>query len=106
MKMSSGKWLRKPLENTKSKYYLRFASPSGHWCVFLDQQRGQDGSRIYRTGNFDYPLQRNASGSYRIKPGELIRVCMTADFFLEEADPWSSFHDSRNNRLCDLSRSP
>lgn len=29
------------------------------YMYFLDRQRGQDGSRIYRTGTFDYPLQRD-----------------------------------------------
>jgi protein gp37 len=56
---------------------------------FLDAQRGQDGSAIYRTkAGFRYPLQKDRQGQYKIKSGELIRVCMTSDFFLEEADPW------------------
>ena len=59
------------------------------YMYFLDQLRDQDGARIYRTqAGFDYPLQRDRKGSYKIQSGELIRVCMTSDFFLEEADPW------------------
>ena len=58
------------------------------YMYFLDAQRDQDGSRIYRTRNFDYPLQRNRNGAYKIKSGEHLRVCLTSDFFLEEADPW------------------
>lgn len=55
----------------------------------LDQRNGRDGSTIYKTkGNFNYPLQKDRSGQYKIKSGELIRVCMTSDFFLEEADAW------------------
>ena len=54
----------------------------------LDRWRGADGAKVYRTGNFDYPLQRAKSGEYRVKSGELIRVCMTSDFFLPEADAW------------------
>ena len=54
----------------------------------LDRWRGADGAKIYRTNNFDYPLQRTKSGEYRVKSGELIRVCMTSDFFLPEADAW------------------
>ena len=54
----------------------------------LDKQRGKDGSVIYRTDNFAYPLQKDRYGGYKIKSGELIRVCMTSDFFLEEADKW------------------
>jgi protein gp37 len=55
---------------------------------FLDRQRGNQGGDIYRTGSFRYPLQKDRQGNYKIKSGELIRVCMTSDFFLEEADPW------------------
>lgn len=58
------------------------------YMYFLDRRRGADGGRIYRTGNFDYPLQRTRSGSYRVRSGEQIRVCMTSDFFLPEADKW------------------
>ncbi len=47
----------------------------------LDKQRGKDGAVIYRTENFDYPLQKDRYGSYKVKSGELIRVCMTSDFF-------------------------
>ena len=54
----------------------------------LDKQRGKDGAAIYRTANFAYPLQKDRYGSYKVKSGEFIRVCMTSDFFLEEADKW------------------
>lgn len=59
------------------------------YMYFLDRMRGQDGSRIYKTKNgFRYPLSKDRQGQYKIKSGEMIRVCMTSDFFLEEADPW------------------
>lgn len=59
------------------------------YMYFLDRQRGADGSRIYKVKqNFDYPLQRTKDGSYKVKSGEQIRVCMTSDFFLPEADAW------------------
>ncbi|NLC48093.1 MAG: hypothetical protein GX758_01860 [Tenericutes bacterium] len=31
---------------------------------------------------------KDKKGKYKIKSGEQIRVCMTSDFFLEEADSW------------------
>ena len=37
---------------------------------------------------FTYPLQKDRKGQYKIQSGELIRVCMSSDFFLEEADEW------------------
>lgn len=59
------------------------------YMYFLDKVRNQNGANIYQTKNsFNYPLQQNRDGSYKIKSGELIRVCMTSDFFLEEADAW------------------
>lgn len=59
------------------------------YMYYLDALRGQDGSHIYRTQNgFDYPLQRDRQGRYKVKSGETLRVCMTSDFFLAQADPW------------------
>lgn len=59
------------------------------YMYFLDSKREKCGSEIYRVkNNFDYPLHKNRNGSYKIKSGEYIRVCMTSDFFLEDADEW------------------
>ncbi len=61
------------------------------YMYFLDKMREQDGSRIYRTkSGFNYPLQKDRQGNYKVKSGEMIRVCMTSDFFLAEADEWRS----------------
>ncbi len=60
-----------------------------HCYMFsLDRRRDADGSQVYRTQNFNYPLQRKRNGAYKIQSGELIRVCMTSDFFLDQADQW------------------
>lgn len=59
------------------------------YMYYLDEKRGQDGSLIFKVkNNFDYPIQRDKYGNFKIKSGEYIRVCMTSDFFLEEADEW------------------
>lgn len=59
------------------------------YMYYLDRQRGRNGAEIYRVKNsFYYPLQKNRDGGYKIKAGEQLRVCMTSDFFLEEADAW------------------
>lgn len=59
------------------------------YMFFLDAQRNQDGSDIYRVKNaFDYPIQKDKCGNYKIKSGKTLRVCLTSDFFLEEADEW------------------
>ena len=61
------------------------------YVYFLDQMRGKSGADIYRTKTgFRYPLSKDRAGKYKIQSGEMISVCMTSDFFLEEADPWRS----------------
>lgn len=61
------------------------------YMFFLDRQRSRDGSVIYKTkGGFDYPLQKDRYGQYKVKSGEQLRVCMNSDFFLPEADVWRS----------------
>ena len=58
------------------------------YMYFLDQMRDKDGAEIYLTNNARYPLSRDRKGWYKIQSGEMISVCMTSDFFLEEADQW------------------
>ena len=59
------------------------------YMYFLDRSRDKNGRDIYKVkANFDYPLQKDRQGRYKVKSGECIRVCMTSDFFLEEADQW------------------
>lgn len=59
------------------------------YMYFLDEQRGKSGADVYRTkAGFRYPLSKDRQGRYKIQSGEQIRVCMTSDFFLEEADAW------------------
>jgi len=56
---------------------------------YLDSLHDKKGSDIYRTkAGFKYPLSKFLDGTYKVKSGEMIRVCMTSDFFLEEADEW------------------
>lgn len=59
------------------------------YMYFLDKQRGQNGRDVYKVKNhFDYPLQKDKYGEYKVRSGLVLRVCMTSDFFLEEADVW------------------
>lgn len=59
------------------------------YMYFLDKMHQRDGAEIYKAkAGFRYPLQKDRVGNYKIKSGEMIRVCMTSDFFLEEADGW------------------
>ena len=59
------------------------------YMYYLDKLRDKNGADIYRTkAGFRYPLSKDRQGNFKVKSGEMIRVCMTSDFFLEEADPW------------------
>lgn len=59
------------------------------YMFYLDGQRDKKGSDIYKVKtNFNLPLKKDRSGNYKIQSGMTIRVCMTSDFFLEEADQW------------------
>ncbi len=59
------------------------------YMYYLDSIRDRDGSEIYRTRTgFSYPVSKDRNGQYKVKSGTMIYVCMTSDFFLEEADGW------------------
>ena len=59
------------------------------YMFYLDAKRDKNGADIYRTkSGFKYPLSKHRNGEYKVKSGEMLRVCMTSDFFLEEADLW------------------
>ena len=51
------------------------------YMFYMDKKYDKDGSNIYKTKNFYYPLSKNRKGEYKIKSGELIRICMASDFF-------------------------
>ena len=52
------------------------------YMYYLDKVRGRDGSDIYRTkSGFTYPISKDRYGNYKVKSGEMLRVCMTSDFF-------------------------
>lgn len=58
------------------------------YMYYLDSLRDRDGAQIGLTANLRYPLSRDRKGRWKIRSGETVSVCMTSDFFLEEADAW------------------
>ena len=59
------------------------------YMYYLDEVHNNgDSSEVKLTSALTYPLSRFRDGSYRIKSGEMLRVCLTSDFFIEEADLW------------------
>ncbi len=58
------------------------------YMYFLDKKRGVNTSHIFRTQQFDYPIQRTKNGNYKLPSGMSLYVGLSTDFFLEEADIW------------------
>ncbi len=59
------------------------------YMFYLDSTRDHDGSEIYKVKtNFNLPLKKSRNGEYKVPSGNTVYVCMTSDFFLEEADAW------------------
>lgn len=56
----------------------------------LDNRRGvkRPSDEIYVTKQLKYPVSKDRKGNYKIRAGERIRVNMTSDTFLEQADQW------------------
>ena len=56
----------------------------------LDEMRGVERSadEVRLTKAMNYPLSKTRSGVYKVRPGERLRVNMTSDTFVEEADEW------------------
>lgn len=60
-------------------------------CCYIhkgDAKRGVDTDRIVPAENFDAPVERKKNGEYRMKSGQLVYLCFSTDFLLEDADPW------------------
>ena len=53
-----------------------------------DARRGADTDDIIRLDGFSAPILRNAKGEYKMKPGQLVYLCFSTDFLLEDADEW------------------
>lgn len=59
------------------------------FMFYLDETRGLDGSHISKNKtDWNLPLKKDRYGNYKLKEGSFVRVCMSSDFFLKEADPW------------------
>lgn len=54
----------------------------------FDKERGVDSNLVQKTKTFSLPLSKNRQGKFKIQSGEHINVCLTSDFFIEEADFW------------------
>lgn len=59
------------------------------YAYFLDKRYGRDTNEVVKNkSNFNFPVKKDKGGHYKLESGSFVRVCMTSDFFLEEADEW------------------
>ena len=55
-----------------------------------DAKYGKDSTVVTKTANFRLPIMKKKDGSYKLQTTDYVYVCMTSDFFIEEADDWWS----------------
>lgn len=53
-----------------------------------DAKRGIETNQIVKTKGFDAPAQVKSDGTYRMKGRQIVYLCFSTDFLLEEADSW------------------
>lgn len=53
-----------------------------------DLKRGIDTNVIVKTEKFYAPIARKKNGEYRMKTGQLVYLCFSTDFLIEDADHW------------------
>lgn len=66
-------------------------SPGCNNCYVFrrDAEFGKNTTKIKKTARFDWPIQKNRKGEYKLAPEEEpVCVCMTSDFFIRDADEW------------------
>ncbi|MEE0682134.1 MAG: DUF5131 family protein [Christensenellales bacterium] len=51
-------------------------------------KRGVDTEQIVRTKGFDAPVRVKRDGTYKIKGGQTVYLCLSSDFLLEDAGLW------------------
>lgn len=53
-----------------------------------DSKRNVDTNEIVKTDKFYAPIEKNKKGEYKIKSGQTVYVCFSADFLISKADEW------------------
>lgn len=53
-----------------------------------DRKRGVDTDQIVKTDRFYAPVARDKKGEYKMKSGQLVFLCFSTDFLVEDADAW------------------
>ena len=53
-----------------------------------DSKRGVDTNNVVKTDKFTAPIEKNKKGEYKMKSGQVIYLCFSTDFLIEDADKW------------------
>ncbi|MCI8370783.1 MAG: DUF5131 family protein [Lachnospiraceae bacterium] len=53
-----------------------------------DDKKGIDTNIVKKTEKFYAPIEKTKNGTYNIKSGQIVYVCFSSDFLLEDADKW------------------
>lgn len=53
-----------------------------------DYKRNIDTNDIIKTKDFNKPMEQNKKGEYKVKSNQMVYLCFSTDFLLEEADIW------------------
>lgn len=58
------------------------------YMFYFDSVRGIDSNIVKKTNDFNLPIKKDRYGKFKIESGQSLQVCLTSDFFIEEADEW------------------
>ncbi len=53
-----------------------------------NSRKGINTDIIYKTDEFYKPAHKDKKGNYKLKSGQMVFVCFSSDFLIEEADDW------------------
>lgn len=54
----------------------------------IDRSFGKDASKVGKTASYYLARQKKRDNSYKLPSGSNVYICMSSDFFVEEADPY------------------
>lgn len=53
-----------------------------------DYKRNVDTEKVVKTNKFYAPIEKKKNGEYKMKSNQLVNLCFSSDFLIEDADKW------------------
>lgn len=53
-----------------------------------DRRRGINTDLVVKSSKFNAPVEKTKKGEYKMKPGQIVYMCFSSDFLIEDADEW------------------